>query len=226
MAELRRIARIDPNVQFGDGWFYVSAAGGAVRRQGDRVQTGYIAYSCERGASNQTDDIRWLDEVTVDDLIPLVPEAARRAIDNPQIFMNPPSPGYVNLGMWLAVTNAETITLPVGDRAAGPWIEVTATLTTSSWNMGNGDIVTCDGPGVVLNPGDPGWDTADEGPCGYTYRRATPGDDTVTVSATATWTVTWVASDGRTNPEPADTIVVTSTTAYDIDEVQTVGTSG
>jgi hypothetical protein len=92
--------------------------------------------------------------------------------------------------------------------------------------MGNGDTVTCDGPGVVLNPGAPGWESIEEGPCGYTYRTATNGDDTVTVAATATWTVTWLASDGRTNPAPADTIVVSSSTTYDIDEIQTVGTSG
>lgn len=226
MNELRRITHIDPNVQIGDGWFYVSAPGGAVRRQGDTVEVGYIAYVCERGASNTANDIEWIDEVTVDDLIALVPESARRAISDPAIFMNPPGVGYVYVGMWLAVSNAEPIFLVVGDRAGGPWVEVTATLTQSSWDMGNGDTVTCDGPGVMLHPGDRGWNRVDEGPCGYTYRHATPDDETVTVSATATWTVTWLASDGRTNPEPADTIVVSSSTAYDIDEVQTVGTSG
>lgn len=226
MTELRRITHIDPNVQIGDGWFYVSALGGAVRRQGDRVQAGYIAYDCEWGARSAESDIEWRDEVTVDDLIPLVPESARRAIDNPEIFVSPPDRGFVNLGMWLAVSNAEPITLVVGDRATGPWVEVTATLTTSAWNMGNGDTVTCGGPGVVLRAGDPGWNSIGEGPCGYTYRNATPDDDTVTVSATATWTVTWLASDGRTNPTPADTIVVSNSTAYDVDEVQTVGATG
>lgn len=226
MSHLRQIAFMDPNIQFGDGWYYASGPDGAVRRQGDRVQTGYIAYNCELGASNQTDDIRWRDEVTVDDLIALVPESASRAIDPPDMFMSPPETGTVNLGMWLAVRNAEPISLVVGDRAGGPWVEVTATLTTSSWDMGNGDIVTCDGPGVVLEPGDPGWDSIDEGPCGYTYREFTPGDDRFTISATATWTVTWVASDGRTNPAPADTIVVTSSAPYRVVEIQTVGASG
>lgn len=226
MSDLRRIAFMDPNIQFGDGWYYASAPEGAVRRQGDRVQTGHISYGCEWGARYVDNTIQWRDDVTVDDLIPLVPEAASRAIDPPDMFMSPPDTGFVNLGLWLAVSNAEPISLVVGDRAGGPWVEVTATLTTSSWDMGNGDIVTCDGPGVVLEPGDPGWDSIDEGPCGYTYREYTSGDDRFTVSATATWTVTWVASDGRTNPAPADTIVVTSSAPYRVVEIQTVGASG
>lgn len=226
MAELRRIAHIDPNVQFGDGWFYVGSPNGAVRRQGDITQTGHIAHDCEWGAGSTDNTIQWRSEVTVDDLIALVPESARRAIDEPAIFLSPPGPGYVNLGMWLAVSNADPITLTVGNHATGPWVDVTATLTTSTWDMGNGDTITCTGPGTVLQPDDPGWNSTDEGPCGYTYRQPTPDDDTITITTTATWTVTWNTSDGRTNPQPPDTITVTNTTTYDIDEIQTVGTSG
>jgi hypothetical protein len=226
MADLFEVFRIEPNMQIGDGWFYTSAPGGAVRRKGDVVEIARITHNCDAGARYGNDYVDFVPEVTVDDLIAVVPESARRAIDEPVIFINPPDRGIVNLGMWLAVSNAEPITLTVGDRTAGPWVEVTAILTQSTWDMGNGDTVTCDGPGEELHRGDPGWDSVDEGPCGYTYRDATPDDDTVTITATATWTVTWLASDGRTNPTPPDTIVVSNTTTYDIDEIQTVGTSG
>jgi hypothetical protein len=66
---------------------------------------------------------------------------------------------------------------------------VTATATASPlkvvWNMGDGDTVTCDGPGTPYDAADPNATTT----CSYTWLAA--GTDEVT--ATIYWSVTWTA---------------------------------
>ncbi len=229
MVDLREPTGVDPNTQFGDGWLYSGTPQGAVRRNRTTgiVETGRTAFACEAGARYPNGYVIWGDgdPVTVDDLISQVGPFARERVPAPELFVNPPPPvGIVNLGMWLAVPNSATIELPVGDQVNGPWVRITATLAETNWDMGNGDTVECTGPGEIVEEGDPGWDSIDEGPCGYTYTQHTPGDETVTITVTATWTVSWIASDGRTgNPDP---IILSSTIAYDVDEIQTVGASG
>ncbi len=229
MADLRNPTGVDPNIQFGDGWLYSGSPQGAIRRNRSTglVETGQTAYGCDRGTRYPNGHIIWGDgdPVTVDDLLTQVGPAASEAVPFPEVVVNPPPPlGIVNLGMWLAVTNSEPVTLPVGDEVNGPWIRITATLTGTEWDMGNGDTVDCTGPGETVEEGDPGWNSPDEGPCGYTYTQHTPDDDTYTITATATWSVSWVASDRRSGT--VDPIVLTNSVAYDVDEIQTVGASG
>jgi hypothetical protein len=229
MTDLREPTGVDPNLQFGDGWLYSGSPQGAVRRNRTTgiVETGRTAFACEAGARHPNGYIIWGDgdPVSVDDLISQVGPSARDRVQPPQLFVNPPPPvGIVNLGMWLAVPNNAPIELVVGNRQTGPWVEVTATLTATEWDMGNGDTVECTGPGEVVEKGDPGWDSTDEGPCGYTYTQHTPDDETYTISVTATWSVSWVASDGRSRVE--DPILVSNSIDYDVDEIQTVGAGG
>jgi hypothetical protein len=161
----------------------------------------------------------WVDvTVTVQDAIDDAVDRARRAVPAPTMDISPPADvgGLVNLGLWLAIEGQE----PVTARAeAGPhWAEATVTLMSTSWNMGNGDVVECDGPGEpIADVDDPG-----EGPCGYTYRRSTPDDQPHVLSVTATWGVTYVSSGGS---GLAGTVAQTSSVAYDVDEIQTVGIS-
>ncbi|HSM66141.1 MAG TPA: hypothetical protein VK860_07540, partial [Ilumatobacteraceae bacterium] len=88
----------------------------------------------------------------------------------------------------------------------------------TSWAMGNGDVVTCAGPGVpIADHDDPG-----EGPCGYTYRRPSPDGAPYEISVTAIWTVTYLSSGGSGT---AGTVDRTLTFPYDVDEIQTIGES-
>jgi hypothetical protein len=161
----------------------------------------------------------WVDvTVTVQDAIDDAVDRARRAVPAPTLDMSPPPDvgGIVNLGLWLALADQEPVTVRA---EAGPhWAEATVTLASTSWAMGNGDVVTCDGPGVPIT------DTADpaEGPCGYTYRRSSPDDAPYEFSVTATWAVDYVSSGGSGT---AGTVDRTVTVAYDVDEVQTIGIS-
>ena len=69
---------------------------------------------------------------------------------------------------------------------AGP-VTATATATPSKvvWDMGDGDTVTCDGPGTPYSASDPSATTD----CSYTWTQ--PGSYEVT--ATVYWSVTWTA---------------------------------
>ena len=92
--------------------------------------------------------------------------------------------------MWLALQGQDPVTVRA---EAGPhWAEATVTLVSTTWDMGNGDVVECDGAGVPIVD----FDTPDEGPCGYTYRVSAPEDDPYELSVAATWQVTYQSSGG------------------------------
>lgn len=138
----------------------------------------------------------------------------------PVADLSPVGPGYVNLGMWLATQEPEEN--PVVARAAttNTWAEVTAVLATTTFDMGNGDVITCTGVGDPI----PDWavDSVEQSPeCGYTFRDV-DGDGAVTI--TATWTITYELSDGRTGSRPD--VVLSTTVPYEVREIQTVGVGG
>lgn len=160
---------------------------------------------------------RWVDpNVTARDLIPAVLAVADETIGPPLADVNPPVTvrGVVNLGMWLAVTEASYVPIAA---VAGPadWIVATPTVGTTTFDFGNGDAVTCAGFGTPVTD----LDTIDEGPCGYTYRR--PGTYTLTVSTV--WRLPYTSSDGPGEIAP---LTRTSTFHYVVGEIITVGTDG
>jgi hypothetical protein len=128
----------------------------------------------------------------------------------------PEAGGIVNLGLWLALTGQDPVT--VRAEAGSLWAEATVTLASTTWDMGNGDVVTCDGPGVPIVDAD----TMEQGPCGYTYRRSSPDDQPFELSVTATWAVTYRSSGGSGS---SGTVDRTASVTYDVDEIQTVGVS-
>ena len=62
----------------------------------------------------------------------------------------------------------------------------TATPQKVVWDMGNGDTVTCDGPGTPYSASAPNAMTN----CAYTWRQA----GSYQVTATLYWSVTWTAT--------------------------------
>ena len=107
---------------------------------------------------------------------------------SPAIEMAPPAgaPQLVTVPAWLWL-------------GAGGWQDLSATATTGPvtatatatptkvvWDMGDGQSVTCDGPGVAYNPGAPNASTS----CSHAWSR--PGDYQVT--ATVYWQVGWTAT--------------------------------
>jgi hypothetical protein len=195
--------------------FGASADGGVVRTFPDGRTEQVFARECPDGVGGFT----WVDtSITIDDVIDDAVDRATRTVPAPTLDLSP-SPeagGIVNLGMWLAVAEQDPVTARA--EAGSLWAEATVTLASTTWDMGNGDIVTCDGAGTPIVD----IDTLAEGPCGYTYRQSSPDDAPYALTVTATWAVSYRSSAG---PGSAGTVDRTSSVAYDVDEVQTVGVS-
>jgi hypothetical protein len=114
--------------------------------------------------------------------------AQQLGFGSPTIEMAPPdgSPQLVRVASWLWIDPGQWRTL-TASAAAGP-VTATATATPSKvvWDMGDGNSVTCDGPGTPYSAADPNATTD----CSYTWPQA----GSFTVTATVYWSVTWTAT--------------------------------
>jgi hypothetical protein len=112
----------------------------------------------------------------------------------PSIEMAPPtsSDQLVNVSTWLWI-NPEVWQSLSATAAAGP-VSATATATPVEvvWTMGDGDQITCDGPGTPYNPSDPNATST----CSYTWSQSSVGqpDGAYEVTATVHWQVAWTAT--------------------------------
>jgi hypothetical protein len=217
---LRDITFMDPNVQIGDQWrYYPDANGHASREAPDgSVEVGQVRVGC----ADDNGRIRFVgdpDPVDPDPVRVSIDEATRR-IPTPEPAFNPALDvgGVVNLGMWLAVAQTDPVQVTANGR--GTSVTTTATLVSTTWDMGDGTELTCEGGGTPIDPDSPAWTSAAEGPCGHTYTSPSGGAPYV-ITATTTWSVTWVATDGRSGTAPD--VVRTNTFRYEVREIQTVG---
>jgi hypothetical protein len=83
--------------------------------------------------------------------------------------------------------------------------------------MGDGESVTCDGPGVPYDRSKPDADQPD--PCRFTYRHSSAGQPggTFTVTATVSWHATWTATGvAEGQPTAGDLGVVTRTSSIQV----------
>jgi hypothetical protein len=107
---------------------------------------------------------------------------------SPAIEMAPPSgsPQLVGVATWLWIAPDAWQTLTASASAGPVTTTATATPTKVVWDMGNGQSVTCDGPGTPYSPSAPNATTN----CSYTWGQA----GTFQVTATLYWSVTWTAT--------------------------------
>jgi hypothetical protein len=114
-------------------------------------------------------------------------------LPEPMIEMAPPatSEQLVNVSTWLWIDPSAWQSLSA-TAAAGP---VSATATANPvkvvWQMGDGQSVTCPGPGTPYDPSDPNATTN----CSYTWTQSSAAqpDGVYQVTATVYFAVTWVA---------------------------------
>ena len=119
---------------------------------------------------------------------------ARLALSGPDIGFapDPSKAGLVGLPVWMWTRVAPATWGPLSATASLPGLSVTATAraTRIVWGMGDGQHVTCDGPGTpyVRSEGETTSPT-----CGYVYSRSSAGqpDAAYTVTATTTWEIKW-----------------------------------
>lgn len=124
---------------------------------------------------------------------------------------------FVNVGLWVSVSNADDVVARA--EVPGAWAETRATLDHIEFDPGNGDaVVVCEGAGTPL-PADRADDPA-PGPCGYTYDAV--GDLGERAGAVrAVWRVENSTSTGAY--ERRADIVLESAVPMHVYEVQTVG---
>jgi hypothetical protein len=176
-----------------------------------------------RTCAGSAPDYVWAaDAVDVDALIRSARQSVTAHLPEPAMNMNPdPSVGgIVNIGLWLAVADPGQVSITA---SVGPvWATVVARYESTTWNLGNGDSVVCDGLGTPIVD----TSTEDQGPCGYTYRwpsapKFTGTDDLAYHnSVTGHWVVTYATSTGASGTLPA--VDRTTEFLYQVREIQTV----
>jgi hypothetical protein len=147
-------------------------------------------------------------------------------LPSPAIGVNPPAFSVVNLATWLWVD--PSIWHPYSATASAGWASATATATPTSvtWQMGNGQSVTCDGPGTPYDAALPASDQATS--CSYTYRESSagqpspngdPADASFYVTATVSWSVSW-SGGGSSGVLPP--LTTSSATHLRVEQVEAV----
>ncbi|MEU5436433.1 ATP/GTP-binding protein [Streptomyces sp. NPDC020719] len=154
---------------------------------------------------------------------------ARRAVDSmkllgPSIASPRPDGRYaVGVPMWLWVTQSPTTFGPNTATATAGAVTVSATAKVASiaWKFGDGQSVTCNGPGTVYQA------SAGMKPsptCGHTFATSSAGqrDGKFALTAVATWQVDWTVTAGAVDAGQFSE-VRQSQTQIPVGELQAVG---
>ena len=101
--------------------------------------------------------------------------------------------GLVGLPVWMWTKVTPRTWGPTTASAAVPGLSVTATARATNilWSMGNGEVVTCRGPGTPYSRKAP---QVSSPTCGFVYRSSSAGKpgSAFHVVATTTWAISWV----------------------------------
>jgi len=126
--------------------------------------------------------------VAVDPVVVGEQAVQRLGLGLPAIEMAPPSgsPQLVGVATWLWIDPGAWQDKTASASAGTVTATATAAPSKVVWDMGNGDSVTCDGPGTPYSASDPNATTD----CSYTWPQA----GSYTVTATVYWSVSWTAT--------------------------------
>lgn len=145
----------------------------------------------------------------------------RTPLPEPTIGMapGPEIPQLVNLPVFLWIPAAQWKPVTASASAGPVTSTVTAVPKRVVWDMGQGDKVTCDGPGLPYDPSLS--DDANPSTCRYTFRRSSAGqpDQSFTVTATVQWDTTWTVT-GASGGGGLGTVSRSSSTAIKVAELQ------
>jgi hypothetical protein len=103
------------------------------------------------------------------------------------------SGGLVGLPVWMWVADPGPQTVGPQERTltvGGMTATMRAHVDRTDWAMGNGDVVTCHGPGTAYQAS---FGAARSPTCGYSY---THPADAYAITATSHWVVDWTSSNG------------------------------
>lgn len=169
-----------------------------------------------------TGTVVWVPQAPQVDPLALAQQALDQSnVPLPGVGMNPgpPHDAVVNMPTWLWVENFGAVDASAS--AGAVTVTVTATPVAVRWSMGNGDIVTCQGPGTRYDSTQPA--DAQQTDCSYTYRRssASAPSGTFVVQTSVTWDVTWTAT-GIVAGGSLGPLTRTTSTPVRVSEIQTV----
>jgi len=128
---------------------------------------------------------------------------ARQAYDEVPFGFPVPvtSPGIdidqiTGLPTWLWIEPASWTELSARAEIPGFWVEVTARPQRVVWDMGDGETVTCDGPGTPYDPAVA--DGAQSTDCSHVFQHTSVDepDGQYAASVTVEWSVAWESSTG------------------------------
>ena len=140
--------------------------------------------------------------------------------ETPAIELSPAAQQIVGVETWLSITN--DLELDQVTAQAGPiWVTARPELTQISWDLGNGDTVTCAAQAAAIT-WDPNGGPNQTTPCGYTY--TTNGDgtrNTFTIAATASYNIYVTTSSNPTETLHSQT-TQTATINTEVRELQAV----
>lgn len=149
--------------------------------------------SCPDGTGGQTVDAVPVprDAPPVDPTVLRDEAIDRLALPQPSVAMNPSGDQVVHVASWLWIDGAIWQPHTESVSAGGVTTTVTASPQRVVWDLGNGDTVVCDGPGVPYDTSRPAGEQSTD--CSYTYRHTSAGqpDDAFQVTATVQWQVSW-----------------------------------
>ena len=132
------------------------------------------------------------EQIVIDPFALAQRAAAALDLPRPAIRMSPDGEQVVQLRSWLWIPAAQWEPRQVSASAGPVTSTVTATPVRLTWDMGNGDRVSCDGPGTPYRQAVQVATSA----CGYIYQHSSAGrpGDAYRVTATVDWELTWSAT--------------------------------
>jgi hypothetical protein len=138
--------------------------------------------------------------VPVSDPVPVDPTVLRDeavetlVLPTPTIGTSPSGDQVVHVETWLWVDGAIWQPQRQSASAGAVTATVTATPRQVTWDLGNGDSVTCNGPGTAYDTSIPAEEQTTD--CSYTYTSTSAGQpgDAYEVTATIEWSVEWTVS--------------------------------
>ena len=173
----------------------------------------------------------WVPAGTPVAALPSIPALLQQAIGqaalvDPTVVLNPPGDQVTNLASWLAIQPSQWGAVVASASAGGVTATVTATPEAVLWNLGDGDSITCPGPGVLYDPNEPA--SAQSTYCSYVWPESSanaPGG-VFQVTATIEYLVTATVA-GAPNPTPNLGINAGPTQTVDVavSEIEALGTN-
>ena len=153
------------------------------------------------------------------------------SLPQPELSFNPEGSSVVNLPTWLWINPAIWHAFTASATAAGVTATAVANPEAITWNMGDGNSIVCDGPGVSYDVNRP--PDGQETNCSYTYADSSvgqpssdgdPNDGAYPVTATILWIVTWTAA-GSAGGGSLPAIETRATTSVRVEQVESIGSS-